>query len=88
MLHYYLSLIWFIIMKTRRFSQKISFFFAILCYLLAVASVIFAFIWKGDHGTQDPIFASALASIFFFGSCGFILQYIANANLPEFNLKT
>ncbi len=75
-------------MKKRKLSQKISLFFSVLCYLFAVASVVFAFIWNTDHGTQDPIFASALASIFFFGSCGFILQFIANVNLPDYNLKT
>ena len=74
--------------KERRLSQKISLFFSIFCYLMSVAAVVFAFVWKAEHGTQDPIFASALASIFFFVSCGFVLHYIANANLPDFNLKT
>ncbi|MCU7939361.1 MAG: hemerythrin family protein [gamma proteobacterium symbiont of Bathyaustriella thionipta] len=74
--------------KKRRLGQKISLFFSIFCYVMAIAAAVFAFIWKADNGTQDPIFASALASIFFFGSCGFVLHYIANANLPDFNLKT
>lgn len=75
------------IMKQRKLSQKISLFFAIFSYLMCVAALIFSFIWKADHGTQDPIYASALASIFFFGSCGFLLHYIANVNLPDLKLK-
>lgn len=74
-------------MKQRKTGQKISFFFSILCYVMAVVAVVFAIVWKLDNGTQDPIFASALASIFFFASCGFVLQFIANADLPDFNLK-
>ncbi len=74
--------------KQRKLGQKISLFFSVFCYLMSVAAGVFAFIWNADHGTQDPIFASVLASIFFFLSCGFVLQYIANANLPDFNLKS
>ena len=73
--------------KDRRPGQKVSLFFAIFCYTMAVVSVAFAFYWKMENGTQDPIFASALASIFFFVSCGFVLQYIANSNLPDYNLS-
>lgn len=75
------------IKKERRTGQKISFFFAMFCYAMALFSVAFAIYWKIDNGTQSPIFASALASIFFFVSCGFVLQYIANANLPDYNLS-
>lgn len=73
--------------KDRKLSQKISWFFSVLCYLISFLAVVFAIYWKLENGTQDPIFASALASIFFFGSCGFLLQYIANANLPDLNLS-
>jgi len=73
--------------RERRTGQKISWFFAILCYLMSAATLIFAAWWKTQHGIQHPIFASALASIFFFGSCGFVLQFIANANLPDYNLS-
>ena len=72
--------------KERKLGQKISLFFSILCYLMSILSIIFATYWQMRHGTQDPIFASALASIFFFVSCGFILQFIANANLPDLKI--
>ncbi len=76
-----------IIKRPRGTGQKISWFFAMLCYLLSLVSIVFALYWKMENGTQSPIFASALASIFFFVSCGFVLQYVANANLPDFNLS-
>ncbi len=76
-----------VIKKERRLGQKISWFFAMFCYVMSLISVVSAVYWKMENGTQDPIFASFLACIFFFGSCGFVLQYIANANLPDFNLS-
>jgi len=75
------------IKRKRKTSQKISLFFSIVCYVIAFFSAAFAIYWKIDNGTQSPIFASALASIFFFGSCGFLLQYIANVNLPDYNFS-
>lgn len=76
-----------VVKRERRMGQKVSWFFAVFCYLLAIFSIAFAIYWKMDNGTQSPIFASALASIFFFASCGFVLQYIANSNLPDYNLS-
>ncbi|MCW8929341.1 MAG: hypothetical protein OQL19_03770 [Gammaproteobacteria bacterium] len=73
--------------RKRGKGQKISLFFSIFSYVLAVVSAVFAIYWKMNNGTQSPIFASALASIFFCASCGFVLQFIANANLPDFNLS-
>ncbi len=75
-------------MKKRKFGQKLAWFFAVFCYLMSVVAITFSFIWKGDHGTEDPIYASALASIFFFGCCGFVLHTIANANLPDMSMKS
>ncbi|MCP3850832.1 MAG: hypothetical protein GY694_11440 [Gammaproteobacteria bacterium] len=73
--------------RPRGTGQKISWFFAVFSYIMALGSAAFAIYWKLDNGTQSPIFASALASIFFFASCGFVLQFIANANIPNFNLS-
>jgi hypothetical protein len=73
--------------KKRKLGQKISWFFAIFCYLMTLVTIVFATYWQMDNGTEDPIFASALASIFFFASCGFVLQYIANANLPDLKIS-
>ena len=73
--------------KERRLGQKISLFFSIFCYLMSLLSAAFATYWQMNNGTQSPIFASALACVFFFVSCGFVLQFIANANLPDFNLS-
>lgn len=73
--------------KKRGTGQKISLFFAIFCYAMTAVTIAFAFYWKMDNGTQSPIYASALASIFFFVSCGFVLHYIANANLPDLSFS-
>lgn len=75
-------------MKNRKVGQKISFFFAVSCYLLAIAAAIFGFYWWNSYGSQSPIFASALASIFFFASCGVVLHFIANTNLMDLKIPS
>jgi len=74
-------------MKTRKIGQKISFFFAVSCYLMSIATVFFGAYWWNAHGTDDPIFASAIASVIFFISCGVVLHFIANANLMDLKIK-
>ena len=71
--------------KKRGIGKKIAWFFAMFSYLCVLASAVFAYYWKIEHGTQSPIFASALACIFFFFTCGFVLQYISNAHIPTFD---
>ncbi len=66
-------------------GQKIAFFFSVFCYFMSLVSIVFAVYWKMNYGTESPIFASALACIFFFICCGFVLQYIANAIIPTFD---
>ena len=75
-------------MKNRKIGQKISFFFAVFCYLMAMVTVLFGTYWWNNFGSQDPIFASALASVFFFVSCGIVLHFIANANLIDLKIRT
>jgi len=70
--------------QKRGVGQKIAWFFAMFSYLCALSSAVFAYYWKIDNGTQSPIFASALACIFFFITCGFVLQYISNTHIPTF----
>ncbi len=73
--------------KKRKAGQKISLFFSIFCYAMSLLTIVFATYWRMEYGTQDPIFASALASIFFFACCGVVLQVIANANLPSLKMS-
>ena len=75
-------------MKNRKFGQKISFFFAIFSYLMAIATVLFGTYWWNNFGTNDPIFASALASVFFFISCGVVLHFVANTNLMDLKIRS
>ena len=74
-------------MKNRKIGQKISFFFAVSCYLMAVATFIFGAYWQQNYDTNSPIFASAIASVIFFISCGVVLHYMANANLMDLKIK-
>lgn len=72
----------------RKLGQKISLFFSILCYVLSVVTLIYGVYWKMEHGTQNPIFASLVASVIFLISCGVVLQVVANANLPDLKIKS
>ncbi len=74
-------------MKNRKIGQKISFFFAVSCYLMAIATAGFSVYWWNHYGSESPIFASALASVFFFISCGVVLHFVANANLMDLKIK-
>jgi len=74
-------------MKNRKIGQKISFFFAVFCYLMALGAVVFGTYWWNSNGTESPVFASAIASVIFFISCGVVLHFIANANLMDLKIK-
>lgn len=53
-----------------------------------MATVIFETYWWNNFGSNDPIFASALARVFFFISCSIVLHFIANANLVDLKIRT
>ena len=74
--------------KQRKFGQKVSWFFALLSYFLAFVCIIAGIYWKTQHGTQDPIFASLIASVVFLGSCGGVLHVVSNADLPDLKIKS
>lgn len=76
-------------MKNRKIGQKISFFFAVSCYLMAVATAVFGAYWWNSNGSESPIFASAISSFIFFISCGIVLHFMANANnLMDLKIKS
>ncbi len=72
-------------MNNRKIGQKISWAFALFCYLFSAVTAAYAVYWDMEYGTQHPIFASLIASVIFLIGCGVVLHVIANANLP--NLK-
>lgn len=74
-------------MKKRKFGQKVALFFTYFSYISAVFTLVFCVYWGMTEGTENPIFASLLASVVFFISCGVVLQVIANANLPDLSIK-
>ncbi|MDV3238597.1 MAG: hypothetical protein LOY58_07065 [Gammaproteobacteria bacterium] len=65
---------------TKTFGQKITYLFAILCFVAAVASGIAAFVYE-PRAEMDPIHASLMASAFFFGSCAVVLYVIGTTRL-------
>ena len=75
-------------MKNRKIGQKISLVFSILCYFMSLVTVAFGVYWWDAHGTSNPIFASAIASVIFFISCGVVLQVMANVNLPDLRIRS
>ena len=74
--------------KERKFGQKVSWFFAVLSYILSVVCIAAGIYWKTQYGTQDPIFASLIACVVFLGSCGGVLHVVANADLPDLKIKS
>ncbi|MCK4708910.1 MAG: hemerythrin family protein [Gammaproteobacteria bacterium] len=66
--------------------QKISFYSAIISFILSITSVIFLYLRVEEFGMENPISASLLASSFFFVSVGVVLMVIAKANLPSFKV--
>ncbi|RLJ18023.1 hemerythrin family protein [bacterium endosymbiont of Escarpia laminata] len=72
-------------MKTRKPAQKVSLAVAYICYVTAVIMLFFAGYRAYAVGTDNPIFASFAASVFFFVSCGIVLHVMGTVSLP--NLK-
>ena len=73
--------------RKRSTTMKVVFYIAITCYILSIVSCGLAYLWHGEYGSKSPIYASALACIFFFLSCGVVLHTIANTNVPSFSVK-
>ncbi|MFP3873512.1 MAG: hypothetical protein ACLFQT_03280 [Thiohalophilus sp.] len=64
----------------RNIGQKIALLFAVICYLAAIGCLV-ASVWYEPVKDSDPIQASLIASIIFFGGCGIVLQVIARTRL-------
>lgn len=72
--------------RKRTTTMKVVFYIAITSYVLSLVSCGVAYLWHMEYGPKSPIYASALACIFFFLSCGVVLHTIANTNVPSFNV--
>jgi len=73
--------------KTKSIFQKISFSIGILSFISAIACIIGAYLKIQSHGINDPVAVAFLASTFFFISVGVVLLFIANANIPSFDMQ-
>ena len=75
-------------MKPKNTFQKVSGVTSKICFLLAVICAIILYIKVQEHGMQNPISASFLASAFFFIFTGIVLLVIAKADIPSFKIDT
>ncbi len=64
----------------RTTGQRIAFGSSLLFYFIAAACGAMVFYYSPESGL-DPVRASLLASIVFFGGAGFVLQIIGSARL-------
>ncbi len=64
-------------MTQRTTGHKIAFSFAILCLIGVFTSLgVFSY-FHYTKGMMDVLTGSALATVFFFASCSFVLYYIS-----------
>lgn len=61
-------------------GQKFALLFAIASYLAAVGCLVAAVLYEPVQ-TSDPIQASLIASVIFFGGCAIVLHVIARARI-------
>ncbi|MDZ7663547.1 hypothetical protein [Thiohalophilus sp.] len=64
----------------RNIGQKIALLFAIACYLAAVGCLVASVLYEPVQ-SSDPIQASLIASVIFFGGCAIVLHVIARTRL-------
>lgn len=71
-------------MRKPKLWQKFTVLLAYLSYLCAMGAGLTA--TSRGAGSDDPIFASLLASVVFFLGVGIVLHVIGRANLPDLRL--
>ena len=70
--------------KRKGILQKVSLISAVVSFVLALISGIMLYLRLESVGSDDPISASFIASIFFFVCVGVVLTIIGTADLPSF----
>ena len=65
---------------SKSIGQKISYGFAIACFLAAIAATLAVLIYE-PRADMDPIQGSLIATAFFFGSCAVVLYVMGTARL-------
>ena len=67
--------------------QKISIVSAIVSFVLAFIAGVMLYFSLESVGSDHPISASLMASIFFFMGVGVVLIIIGNADIPSFKFE-
>jgi len=73
--------------KTKSLFQKISFISGVMSFMCAIACIIGGYLKIQSHGINDPVGVAFLAATFFFICVGAVLLFIANANIPSFDMQ-
>ena len=71
-------------MSKKGMLQKISFYSGVISFILAFILSIVVYVRIESIGTNNPVFTSLMATIFFFVSMGVVLTIMGKANLPSF----
>lgn len=71
--------------KNKSLFQKMSLASGVVSFLLAVVCAVLLYL-RVDQGSNDPVTASLLASVFFFIFVGIILTIIGRSNIPSFKI--
>jgi len=66
------------------FLQKLSLVSAVASFALAIISGVMLYLQLERVGSDNPVSASLMASMFFFVCVGIILFIIGNADIPSF----
>lgn len=72
--------------KKRNLFQKVSYYSAILSFLLMIGSGIMMAIKTNTLGSGDVVSASFMATTFFFLCVGVVLWVFANSDLPDLKI--
>lgn len=70
--------------KRKTVLQKISIVSAVISFVLAIITAVMLYLRLESVGSDNPISASLMASIFFFICVGAVLTVIGKADLPSF----
>lgn len=74
-------------LNRRRIAQKIALTVAYACYTAMLFILCSAAYWAMQEGTDNPIFASLIASVVFLAGSGIVLQVIGKVDLPDLSIK-
>ena len=72
--------------EEKGFLQKLSLFSAVVSFALAFIAGVMLYLRLERVGSDNPVSASIMASMFFFVCVGIILVIIGNADIPSFKL--